>query len=69
MTSFNHAKYPPYPLVGLKNRSWPDKEITKAPLWCSVDLRDGNQALIEPMNVSQKLQMFKLLVKVGFKEI
>ena len=69
MTSFNHAKYPPYPLVGLKDRSWPDKEITKAPLWCSVDLRDGNQALIEPMNVSQKLQMFKLLVKVGFKEI
>ena len=69
MSNFNHSKYMPYPLVGLKDRTWPDQEITKAPLWCSVDLRDGNQALIEPMNVSQKLQMFKLLVKVGFKEI
>ncbi len=69
MSNFNHSKYIPYPLVGLKDRTWPDKEIKKAPLWCSVDLRDGNQALIEPMNVSQKLQMFKLLVKVGFKEI
>ncbi|MAJ11332.1 MAG: 2-isopropylmalate synthase [Thiotrichales bacterium] len=69
MSNFNHSKYMPYPLVGLKDRTWPDQEIKKAPLWCSVDLRDGNQALIEPMNVSQKLQMFKLLVKVGFKEI
>ena len=69
MSNFNHSKYMPYPLVGLKDRIWPDQEIKKAPLWCSVDLRDGNQALIEPMNVSQKLQMFKLLVKVGFKEI
>ena len=69
MSNFNHSKYMPYPLVGLKDRTWPDQEIKKAPLWCSVDLRDGNQALIEPMNVSQKLQMFKLLLKVGFKEI
>jgi 2-isopropylmalate synthase len=69
MSNFSHSKYIPYPLVGLKDRTWPDEEIKKAPLWCSVDLRDGNQALIEPMNVSQKLQMFKLLVKVGFKEI
>ena len=69
MSNFSHSKYMPYPVVGLKDRTWPDKEITEAPLWCSVDLRDGNQALIEPMNVSQKLQMFKLLVKVGFKEI
>lgn len=69
MSNFSHSKYMPYPLVGLKDRTWPDNEIKKAPLWCSVDLRDGNQALIEPMNVSQKLQMFKLLVKVGFKEI
>jgi 2-isopropylmalate synthase len=69
MSNFSHSKYMPYPLVGLKDRTWPDREIKKAPLWCSVDLRDGNQALIEPMNVSQKLQMFKLLVKVGFKEI
>jgi 2-isopropylmalate synthase len=69
MGNFSHSKYIPYPLVGLTDRTWPDNEIKKAPLWCSVDLRDGNQALIEPMNVSQKLQMFKLLVKVGFKEI
>ncbi len=69
MSIFSHSKYVPYPMVGLTDRTWPDEQITEAPLWCSVDLRDGNQALIEPMNVSQKLQMFKLLVKVGFKEI
>lgn len=50
-------------------RQWPDKEIEKAPIWCSVDLRDGNQALIEPMNVEEKMEMFDLLVKLGFKEI
>ena len=48
---------------------WPDRQITKAPRWCSVDLRDGNQALAVPMNVSQKLEMFQTLVKCGFKEI
>lgn len=69
MSTFDHRKYPAYPPIGLASRSWPDKVIEKSPKWCSVDLRDGNQALIEPMNVSQKLQMFKLLVKVGFKEI
>jgi 2-isopropylmalate synthase len=69
MNTFDHRKYPTYPPVGLTNRTWPDKVIEQAPKWCSVDLRDGNQALIEPMNVAQKLQMFKLLVKVGFKEI
>ncbi|MCI6316296.1 MAG: 2-isopropylmalate synthase [Spirochaetia bacterium] len=53
----------------LKNRTWPDKKITKAPMWCSVDLRDGNQALINPMSVEQKLEFFDLLVKIGFKEI
>jgi 2-isopropylmalate synthase len=69
MNAFNHRKYPPYPPAGFKQRTWPDKVIEQAPRWCSVDLRDGNQALIEPMNVTQKLQMFQLLVNVGFKEI
>ena len=69
MSSFDHTKYRPYPPVGLTDRTWPDQVLTAAPRWCSVDLRDGNQALIEPMNVAQKLQLFQLLVKVGFKEI
>jgi 2-isopropylmalate synthase len=69
MSTFDHRKYLPYPPIGLTNRTWPDRVIEHAPKWCSVDLRDGNQALIEPMNVAQKLHMFKLLVKVGFKEI
>ena len=55
--------------VDLPNRTWPDKRITTAPRWCAVDLRDGNQALIEPMNPERKLKMFKLLVAMGFKEI
>ncbi len=63
------AKYQPFPVVDLPNRTWPTKTITKAPLWCSVDLRDGNQALIEPMDADRKRQMFDLLVKLGFKEI
>ncbi|MFC1771634.1 2-isopropylmalate synthase, partial [Candidatus Margulisiibacteriota bacterium] len=63
-------KYRPYPHVaGLKERTWPDKTLTKAPSWCSVDLRDGNQALICPMNLKEKLLFFKKLVKIGFKEI
>ncbi len=62
-------KYRPYPPVRLPDRTWPDKVITQAPIWCSVDLRDGNQALIQPMNLEEKLEMFKLLVEVGFKEI
>ena len=66
---YDHTKYKPFPPIGLKDRTWPDKVITKAPTWCSVDLRDGNQALIEPMSVSQKKLMFSLLVDVGFKEI
>jgi len=69
MSSFDHRKYRPFPPIGLTTRTWPDKVIERAPRWCSVDLRDGNQALIEPMNVAQKLDLFKLLVKVGFKEI
>jgi 2-isopropylmalate synthase len=63
------AKYRAFPPVGLKDRSWPDAVITRPPIWCSVDLRDGNQSLIEPMNVARKLRMFETLVKVGFKEI
>ncbi|MFD1383692.1 2-isopropylmalate synthase [Rhodanobacter aciditrophus] len=69
MTSFDHTKYRPFEPVAIENRTWPDQEITTAPLWASVDLRDGNQALVEPMTVDQKKEFFKLLVDVGFKEI
>ena len=69
MPSFNHAKYRPFAPIKMNQRTWPDQVITQAPTWCSVDLRDGNQALIEPMSVEQKKQLFSLLVKVGFKEI
>lgn len=62
-------KYKPYPGVDLPKRSWPGKTIVKAPAWCSVDLRDGNQALVQPMDLQQKIELFKLLVDVGFKEI
>lgn len=64
-----NGKYRPFESVPIKNRTWPDNTITKAPIWCSVDLRDGNQALINPMTVEQKLEFFDLLVKIGFKEI
>jgi len=63
------AKYRAFPQVDLPDRSWPNRTITKAPLWCSVDLRDGNQALIEPMDGERKLAMFQHLVKLGYKEI
>ncbi len=63
------AKYRPFPGVHLPNRQWPARRLTRAPLWCSVDLRDGNQALAVPMNVAQKLELFQTLVKCGFKEI
>lgn len=62
-------KYQPYPAVGLTDRTWPGKRIEKAPIWCSVDLRDGNQALIDPMGHDRKARMFRLLVDMGFKEI
>ena len=62
-------KYRPYPPVALRDRTWPDRVISRAPVWCSVDLRDGNQALVQPMNLEQKLEFFELLVAVGFKEI
>jgi 2-isopropylmalate synthase len=62
-------KYQPYPFVGLIDRQWPSKRIEKAPIWCSVDLRDGNQALVDPMGHDRKARMFKLLLDMGFKEI
>ncbi|HEY0755773.1 MAG TPA: 2-isopropylmalate synthase [Ktedonobacteraceae bacterium] len=63
------TKYRPFPPIDLPNRQWPTRTITHAPIWCSVDLRDGNQALPTPMGIEEKLAMFKLLVSVGFKEI
>jgi 2-isopropylmalate synthase len=62
-------KYRPFPPVSLPDRQWPNRVLQHAPIWCSVDLRDGNQALAVPMNVSQKLELFQTLVKIGFKEI
>src|SRR5437899_4147739 len=62
-------KYRPFPPVPLPDRQWPNRVLTHAPIWCSVDLRDGNQALAVPMNVSQKLELFQTLVKCGFKQI
>ena len=62
-------KYKPFEPIALKDRTWPDQVISQAPRWCSVDLRDGNQALIEPMSPAQKQQMYDLLVALGFKEI
>ncbi|MGN0519932.1 MAG: 2-isopropylmalate synthase [Candidatus Fimenecus sp.] len=62
-------KYIPFTPVNIPDRQWPSKTITKAPVWCSVDLRDGNQALIDPMNLQEKLEMFQMLVDIGIKEI
>ena len=64
-----HTKYKPSDPISLDKRTWPSKAIKKPPIWCSVDLRDGNQALVEPMDTSRKLRMFKTLVSMGFKEI
>ena len=69
MSTFDHRKYRPYAPVALRDRRWPDQVIAHAPTWCSVDLRDGNQALAVPMNVAQKLELFEALVRCGFKEI
>ncbi|MBE5887932.1 MAG: 2-isopropylmalate synthase [Lachnospiraceae bacterium] len=65
----NYKRYKRVPVVDYPQRQWPNKQIEKAPIWCSVDLRDGNQALIEPMTVDEKVEMFNLLLKLGFKEI
>ena len=63
------VKYRPFPTIDIPDRTWPSKTITRAPRWLSTDLRDGNQALIDPMDADRKLQMFQLLVKMGYKEI
>ena len=63
------TKYHPFPKIELSDRQWPNRIIDRAPLWCSVDLRDGNQALAIPMNIEEKLEMFKLLCDIGFKQI
>ena len=62
-------KYIPFKPVELRSRTWPCNKIEHAPIWCSVDLRDGNQALIDPMNLPEKLEMFKTLCAIGIKEI
>ena len=67
--AFDHRKYVAFQPVAKKDRRWPDQVIQKAPAWCAVDLRDGNQALVKPMSVAQKQRLFDLLVKLGFKEI
>lgn len=69
MQKDSSKKYRPFPPVPLSDRQWPGRVLSRAPIWCSVDLRDGNQALAVPMNVSQKLELFQTLVKIGFKEI
>ena len=66
---FNHQKYQAFRPITKTDRKWPNQQITQAPLWCAVDLRDGNQALIEPMSVEQKIQMWQLLLDMGFKHI
>src|SRR4249919_2695566 len=63
------SKYKPFTPIGLGDRTWPSRTISTPPAWCSVDLRDGNQALIEPMDAERKLRLFRLLVKMGYKEI
>src|SRR3974390_2744769 len=69
MTAMPISKYRAYAPIVLPDRQWPSRVIERAPLWCSVELRDGNQALIEPMGVERKNRMFRLLVEMGFKEI
>ncbi len=70
MNSYDHRKYPSFKFApDMADRTWPDKHLNKAPLWCSVDLRDGNQALIDPMTISKKLRFWELLLNCGFKEI
>lgn len=65
----NYSRYKRNPVMDYPQREWPNKEIEKAPIWCSVDLRDGNQALIDPMQVEEKIEMFQFLIKLGFRDI
>ncbi|MBW2373699.1 MAG: 2-isopropylmalate synthase, partial [Deltaproteobacteria bacterium] len=69
MASMPATKYRPFPVVDLPDRTWPERALERAPVWCSVDLRDGNQALVEPMGPERKRRLFALLVEVGFREI
>lgn len=69
MNTFDHRKYQAFPRVNLNDRTWPNQQITAAPQWCSVDLRDGNQALVEPMSVLEKQRYYQLLLDMGFKQI
>src|SRR3712207_6173278 len=62
-------KYRPYDTVDLPDRTWPDRVLDRAPIWCSTDLRDGNQSLVNPMDIRRKRRMFDLLLQLGFKEI
>ena len=64
-----HTKYRAFAPIGLTDRTWPDAVLTRAPIWLSTDLRDGNQALVEPMDIARKIRMFEMLVRIGFKEI
>ena len=67
--AYDHKKYRPFPQIERRNRRWPDRRIERAPIWCAVDLRDGNQALVKPMSVAQKTWMFQLLRDIGLKQI
>ncbi|OZB50084.1 MAG: hypothetical protein B7X42_04950, partial [Thiomonas sp. 14-66-4] len=69
MLKHPETKYRPMPPVGLKDRTWPDQVISKPPIWMSTDLRDGNQALFEPMDAQRKMRMFKTLCAIGIKQI
>ena len=69
MMNQGYKKYKPFTPIDLPDRQWPNRVIDHAPIWCSVDLRDGNQALVDPMNLEEKLEYFKTLIAVGFKEI
>ena len=69
MAPFDHRKYAPGPVLAMPDRQWPDRTIEKAPIWASVDLRDGNQALLEPMGPAQKRRLWQLLVRLGLKQI
>ena len=69
MMNAARTKYRPFPAIRLSDRTWPDAVISKPPMWCSVDLRDGNQALVDPMGIERKMRMWKTLIAMGFKEI
>jgi len=70
VSQYDHTKYPSFQFApAISNRKWPDAQLTSAPTWCSVDLRDGNQALIDPMTIPKKLRFWEMLLRCGFSEI